>query len=168
MLRNRWLAAAGVVALALEAAPAMAAPVSAPAPGKAIILVPLKLTKLQDLSFGTVVSAPTSGTVSIDPTSGARTVSGGVTEVLSDVGQRATFDWAGSPNQQVSFSITPPASLSDGTGDSVTIAMNISSGTATVGPTGFVEVGVGGIIFLAANQPEGIYTNTFSVTANYN
>jgi hypothetical protein len=31
-----------------------------------------------------------------------------------------------------------------------------------------VQVGVGGTIGVNANQPDGIYTNTFDVTANYN
>ena len=50
------------------AAPAQAAPVAASpsAQAEALILIPLTLTKIDDLDFGTVISSPVSGTVS-DP-----------------------------------------------------------------------------------------------------
>ena len=91
-------------ALAATAAPGTAAPVAAPQPatGRALILIPLTLTKIDDLSFGTVVPSAMSGAVSINASTGARTIIGGVTGVPSDVGQRAYFGTAGSPNQQVS------------------------------------------------------------------
>ncbi|HEX6740531.1 MAG TPA: hypothetical protein VF079_01900, partial [Sphingomicrobium sp.] len=70
------------------AAPAAAAPVAAPTPaqGKALILVPLTLTKIDDLDFGTVVTSPVSGIVTINPATGARSFAGGATGVASDAG----------------------------------------------------------------------------------
>lgn len=152
--------------------PALAAPVSAPANGKAMLLVPLKLTKKQDLDFGTLVTSASAGSATIDPTSGALTPSGGVTPVAGTSGGAALFDFAGTANQQVTFSIgsSLPIQLSDGAGNNISLSsLTLSTTTATVDPTTLmVQVGVGGTINIAANQPDGTYTNTFTVTANYN
>src|SRR5688572_26308772 len=93
----------GLAGLAI-AAPAMAAPVSAPVPpqGRALLLIPLTLTKVQDIHFGSIVpSTTTAGFVSINATTGARTGSAGLTLMPADVGQRAQFAGAGTPGQQV-------------------------------------------------------------------
>ncbi len=66
-----------------------------PAQGKALILIPLTLTKVDDLDFGTVVTSPVSGIVTINPTTGARAFAGGATGMVSDAGHRALFAGAG-------------------------------------------------------------------------
>ena len=156
---------------AVASASAEAAPVSAPANGKAIILVPLKLTKVQDLDFGTVVTSAASGSVVVDPSTGVATPSGGVT-LVGSTSTAAQFDFAGTANQQVDFSVSSslPILLLDGVGDTLPLtALNLSATTATVDPTTLtVQVGVGGTIGVNANQPDGVYSNTFDVTANYN
>ena len=90
-------------ALAAAAVPAAAAPVAAPIPaqGKALILVPLTLTKVDDLDFGTVVTSPVFGIVTINPTTGARSFAGGATGVVSDAGHRALFAGARSEERRV-------------------------------------------------------------------
>jgi hypothetical protein len=107
----------------------------------------------------------------VDPSTGAATPSGGVT-LVGTTSTAAQFDFAGTANQQVDFSISSslPILLSDGVGDTLPLtALNLSTATATVDPTTLtVQVGVGGTIGVNANQPDGIYTNTFDVTANYN
>jgi hypothetical protein len=163
--------AAGVVAAAFASTVAEAAPVSAPANGKAIILVPLKLTKVQDLDFGTVVTSASAGSVTVDPSSGVASPSGGVT-LVGSTSAAAQFDFAGTANQQVNFSISSslPILLSDGAGNTLPLtALNLSATTATVDPTTLtVKVGVGGTIGVNANQMDGLYTGKFDVTANYN
>ena len=64
---RNFLLAAGLAAAV--AVPANAAPVSAStnAGGKALILIPLTLTRVADLEFGTVIESSTSGTVTIPP-----------------------------------------------------------------------------------------------------
>ena len=165
------IGAAGVGAALFGAAPADAAPVSAPANGKAVILIPLKLTKVQDLDFGTVVTSAASGQVVVDPSSGTATPSGGVT-VVGTTSAAAKFDFAGTANQQVNFSISSPLPilLSDGSGNTLPLtALNLSAATGTVDPTTLlVEVGVGGTINVNANQMDGTYTGQFDVTADYN
>ena len=149
-----------------------AAPVSSPTPppGRALLLIPLTLTKIDDLSFGSVIPSPVSGTVVIDASTGARTIAGGVTAVPSDVGQRAYFGGAGSPNQLVIVTVTAPAVLTNVVGDTLTVLALTLDGPPLrsihpVDRTFFF--GVGGIILVGADQPEGVYTSNYDVTANY-
>lgn len=159
-------------ALAAIATPCVAAPVSAPQPAnsRAILLVPLTLTKVNDLSFGTVVPSAVSGVVLINATTGARTMIGGVTGVSSDPGNRAYFGTAGSPNQQVILSLTQPVQLTSAAGDTIPVlALTLDGANVrTIDPTTrSFFFGIGGIILVNGNQPEGIYTATFDVTATY-
>lgn len=168
MRLTRLISAAAAFAIAAGSSPASAAN-TASADARALLLIPLTITKVQDLDFGTIVESSVAGTVTINAATGARTHNGGVTEVASDPGQRAVFDWAGTPGQQVNFDIAYPATLDDGAGNSVQVALlylQSSSGIADV--NGVVEVGVGGSLLISANQPAGSYSNTFTVTANYN
>lgn len=167
--RAKWMIAAMAAALA---APASAAPVAPDqnATGEVLILVPLTLTKLDDLDFGSAVTSSTSGMIAIDPATSARTLAGGVTGIPSDPGHRARFAGAGSPNQQVIVTVIPPAALANGTGDLIPLlALTVEGGPIhTIDATTRTFLfGVGGIIMVNANQPEGVYQATFNVTANY-
>jgi hypothetical protein len=164
------LAAAAFAGVIAMPAPASAATPTLNANGKALILVPLTLTKIDDLSFGSVIPSSVSGVVTINATTGARTFAGGVTGVPSDVGNRAYFGGAGTPNQQVIVTINPPAQLVSAASDTIDVLGLTQNGSAirTIDPvTRSFFVGIGGTLLIAANQPEGIYTGTFDVTANY-
>jgi hypothetical protein len=152
--------------------PGVAAPVAPnpPATGRALLLVPLKLTKIDDLDFGTVVPSSLTGAVSINAATGARTTIGGVTGLPSDIGRRGYFATAGSPNQLVIVNITQPLALTSVAGDSIPVLALTMDGAnvRTIDPTtrNFF-FGIGGIILVGADQPEGTYTATFDVTASY-
>ena len=168
---RKLLIAAATVATAF-ASPAAAAPVSANASGRALILVPLTITKIDDLDFGTMISGGTSGTVALNPTTSARTFAGGVTGVPSAPGHRARFGGAGTPNQLVVITVIPPAQLTNSNGDTIDVLAltldNAGNPIRTVDPvTRSYFVGIGGILNLSANQPDGDYSATFQVTANY-
>jgi hypothetical protein len=169
---RKFVIAAALAAVA--AAPAAAAPVSATkdASGKALILVPLTLTKIDDLDFGTMITSSSSGTVALDPATSARTFAGGVVGVASAPGHHAYFGGAGTPSQQVIVTIIPPAQLTNSNGDTISVLAltldNAGNPIRTIDPvTRTFFVGVGGILNLAANQPDGDYSATFQVTANY-
>ncbi len=162
------IAAAGA-ALGMSSA-AHAVPATTDSDGRALILIPLTLTKITDLDFGTVVPSSMSGVVTINATTGARTFAGGVIGVASDAGGRARFGGAGSPNQQVFVSVDQPAELTSVGGDVITVLALTMDGPAlrTVDPDSRAFfVGVGGILQIEADQPEGEYTADFEVTANY-
>lgn len=160
---------------AAAAAPAHAAPVAATpnATARALILVPLELTKIDDLAFGTVIpSKAVSGTVTINAKTGARTVSGGVADYPGDVGHRAYFGGAGSAGRQVIVEITQPDHLVSTTnaGDTIPVLALTLDGSPvrTINATTRTFFfGVGGIIQIGADQPEGLYESTFDVTATY-
>ena len=161
-------------AAAAMAAPALAAPVAAPTPasGKGLLLIPLTLTKIYDLSFGSVIPSSSSGVVTINATTGNRTFAGGVTGVASDAGNRAYFGGAGSPNQQVIMTMNAPAQLISTTNvaDTIDVLALTMDGSAirTIDPVSHAFfVGIGGTVQIGVNQPEGTYQATFDVTANY-
>jgi hypothetical protein len=158
-------------ALAVAAtSPAAGTPVSATknASGKALILVPLTLTKVYDLDFGAVVTSSSSGTVSVAADGSGQSVTGGVTAVASYPASRAEFAGAGTPNEQVNLFLAPPANLSDGNGNTMPISMSLQSTSVIIDSTRAFYVGVGGTVTVGANQPDGVYTGTFTVLAQYN
>jgi hypothetical protein len=165
---------AGAIAAAWTV-PAHAAPVSAlpQATGRALILVPLELTKIDDLAFGTVVPSKTvSGTVTINAKTGLRTVTGGVAAFPGDIGNRAYFGGAGSPGRQVIVEVTEPEHLvsTTNTADKIPVLALTLDGSPlrTINATTRTFFfAIGGIIEIAADQPEGLYESTFEVTATY-
>jgi len=148
---------------------AHAVPATTNADGRTLILVPLTLTKVEDLHFGTVVPSSVSGTVTIDAYTGARSFTGGVTGVASDAGYRAEFAGAGSPAQEVIITVDPPAVLTNALGDTITVLGMPIDGPSTrvIDDSRAFYVGVGGTVAIAADQPEGEYSADFTVTADY-
>jgi len=168
---RHFISAAALAAFAFSAAPS-AAQVAATndADGEALILIPLTLTKIDDLDFGAVVPSASSGQVTINAATGARSVSGGVTGVASDAGNRAYFGGAGSPNQLVLLALSPPVQLTNAGGDNIPVVGMTLDGppVRTIDPaTRAFFVGVGGTLGIAANQPEGEYSAQFWMTAIY-
>lgn len=164
------IGAASLAAAGLLSAPASAATPATQADGQALILVPLTLTKLDDLDFGSVIPSPVPGTVTINAATGARSFIGGVTGVPSDPGFRAYFAGAGTPSQQVLIALSPPVALTSGAGDTIPVLGLTLDGAPmrTVDPvTRAFFVGVGGSLQIAANQPQGVYSADFWVTAVY-
>jgi|KBSMisStandDraft_5_1062788.scaffolds.fasta_scaffold426474_2 hypothetical protein len=167
-----YLAAAA--ATLVVAAPAAAQSVaSATAKAKGVVVQPLTLAKVQDLDFGTVVSSAASGTVTIDPDSGARSTVGGVTGVPSYPGGRGLFQGNGTAGVNVQLSLSGPAVLVSTTNplDTVTATNWLldsgNSTTRTIGSTGLFNVGVGATFGIGANQPAALYQADFTVTAVY-
>ena len=159
-------------ALLTAATPLAAAPVSAPTqpPARALLLIPLTLTKVQDIHFGDIVpSTTTGGWVAINAVTGARTGSAGLTLMPTDIGQRGRFAGAGTPGQQVIMALTPPTQLTNPAGDTLDVLALTLDGptTRTIAADHTFYVGVGGTIFVAANQPEGLYSATYDLTADY-
>ncbi|HEX3677466.1 MAG TPA: DUF4402 domain-containing protein [Sphingomicrobium sp.] len=172
MHTRKLLIAAAIAAIAVPS-PALAVPSNtASADGKALLLMPLTLTKIDDLDFGTIISSNSSGTVALNATSGARTFAGGVSGVPSAAGHHAYFGGSGTGGQQVVVVVVPPTQLTDINGDTIDVlALTLDNGgnpIRMIDPTArSFFVGVGGILDIAANQPDGVYSATFQVTANY-
>lgn len=167
---RKLVCVAAAAATALTAVPAAAVPAVTDATSEALVLIPLTLTRIDHLEFGTLIPSAAPGTVTINATTGARTVAGGVTEVASDAGNRAYFGGAGSPGQQVLMALSPPVELVSIAGDAIPVLGMTLDGPAmrTVDPVARTFfVGVGGTLQIAADQPEGDYSADFSLTAIY-
>jgi hypothetical protein len=151
---------------------------TATAEARGTVLQPLTLTNTEELDFGTVLSSAVAGTVAINADDGSRSVTGGVTDIPLDAGQRAEFVGVGTNGQQVVLTLSNlPANLARvGGGANVAVnswdldggAANDTSQTRTIADVnGVFLVGVGAEFDIAANQQAGLYTASFDLTATY-
>jgi hypothetical protein len=160
------------LAATLVATPAVAQQRTASGQARGVVLSPLSLQNVAPLDFGTVATSNALGTVTIDAETGVRTVGGGVTAVPSTP-SRARFDGLGQAGQTVVLTLAPPTGnvIVDAANDSITVnSMTLDASNATtrvIGAGGNFSVYVGGAFGLAANQPNGVYSGTFTLTADY-
>jgi hypothetical protein len=161
---------AAAAATLLAATPAIAQQASDTATAKGIVLQSLTLVRASDLDFGTVapdVNNP--GTVTINADTGARSTGGSVV-ALPGPFSRASFNGAGNAGNLVQLTLNQPAGgvISSGT-NTVGAVLNLDSGgtTRTIPAGGTFTVYVGGVFSIAANQPSGLYSATFDLTADY-
>lgn len=161
------LAGAGLAtSVALLASPAFAA--SAGGPTEAVIVSPLSLVNTDDLDFGTIVRGATAGTVTINANTGARTVTGGAV-AAGGTPKRAAFVGVGRPGILSFVSIGPAPTLSNGTGGTMTTTLAVEGGGGLIlfPGSGVQTFRVGGTLAVGANQQEGNYTGTFTMTVVY-
>ena len=157
-----------VVAL-LAASPVRAAE---PMTSKALILKPFVLTKLSDLSFGTIIPTGSAEFVEIDPDTGSRTMSNEAMRVTSDEGYRARFASSGFNNNLVLIKLVGPRNLVNAAGNLLKVnRLELDDNNKTVrrltSTSQVFFVGVGGEIYIRPNQEDGVYTGTFTLTATY-
>jgi len=131
------------------------------------ILAPIALSKTQDLDMGTVIPGASAGQVVLDAGTGAQNVTGGVLYAGS-TGQPANFSVTGAPNH--AFNVSFAASTITLTGSAGTMSLSLASSLtnpASFTGAGTATLGVGGTLAVGANQAEGNYTGTFTVTVAY-
>lgn len=161
--------ACAVAALALISAPANAVAPAAQATASAKIYRPLTISLVQNLDFGTIVLAGPgawSGEVVSMSQAGAVTCGGGTNLTCSGSPQPAKYHLVGTNNAIVTvsspgFNLTGPGTLAFTPNAPATV--NLGAAGATTG----VDFGIGGSITLASTTPDGVYSGTFNVTANY-
>lgn len=140
---------------------------SATASGNAAarIIAPITLTAVNTLHFGTMFNN-VGGTVTVTP-AGGRSAVGVNLSALAPLHTAGSFDVGGEAG--LTYTITLPA---DGT-------VTIASGANTMAINGFnynaaatltvpETFTVGAVLTVAAGQPSGTYTGTYSVTVAYN
>ena len=99
-----------LTALALAsmfAAPAHAERVNATGTSQATVVAPLSLIKIRDLNFGRIAARTTAGTVTVDPDTGACTVTG---PILS-VGGCGFSEFAGMGSRRMNVRIQIPTTV---------------------------------------------------------
>ena len=170
MMRYTLLVAAFAASIAT---PALAQQANATANAKGTVLQALTLVNKSDLDFGTVApdfSNP--DVVSIDANSGARTIANGFVVGLPGLYTRAQFDGNGTPGKTVAVSLGQPAGGVVTSGGNVVAAVLKLDSASAAGPLvipagGVFSTYVGGDFTIGANQPSGVYTAQFTVTAVY-
>ncbi len=142
---------------------------SATAIVRANIQVPLSITKMSDLNFGTTIATPLAGKVTVDPF-GVRTATGGVVLANTSVFgvSAAAFQVNGEAN--TTFSVVLPASAQMIFGAfSMLVDGFVTDGAPyKLSVNGGQRLGVGASMTVGANQAPGLYSGSFTVTVAYN
>jgi hypothetical protein len=151
---------------------------TAPGTARGVVLQTHTLENETDLDFGIVTTDGVSaGTVSIEASSaGARATGGGVLPLPSTF-HAARFVGLAAPLQEVTLTVTPPlggvlisASGAEITVNSLSLDVDYGGGTTQTRSTnssGSFTAHVGGVFGLLANQPVGVYSGEFNLTATY-
>lgn len=151
----------------MAGAPALAA--GASGNGRAVTLRPLSIVNTRALDFGTMLRPTAAGTVIINPTNDARTVTGPIT-LAGGTPQAAQFFTYGGPSQFVQITRGPLPVLSRvGGGATMNVTQLTLNGPTTrfLNAAGLLDLRVGGTLAVAANQLPGTYQGTFQITATY-
>ena len=131
---------------------------------------PLTISKVQNLDFGVIVltGASFAGEVVSISQAGAVTCgsSPGVLLTCSGAPQAAKYHLVGTNNAIVTvtspgFNLTGPGTLAFTSNAPATVNLG-ASGSSTG-----VDFSIGGSITLASTTPDGVYSGTFAVTADY-
>lgn len=182
-LQRMWRGLCALLALAcagLITAPAQAQTASTTGAAQAAIVEPLALLKLQDLRFGRMAVSPTAGTVTVNPNTGACTVTGGVIST----GSCGYAEFGGQGVRRMRVRIQLPTTITlTGPGGATMVANNLTLGLAPdltqlpgapgnpryeiASNSGIFTFRVGARLNVGANQAPGIYTGTFAVTVQY-
>jgi hypothetical protein len=131
----------------------------------------LGVSKVSDLQFGIVSRPKTSGTVTLDPNTGVRTVTGGAVGFASPPPTLASFEITGEGGQAFSVSLPSTLQLGGPTNLNVHTTTNLSGTPVlsnSLGGVGTFTLKVGGSFPIANGSLTGTYSGTFSVTVNYN
>jgi hypothetical protein len=166
-LLRRLLAAA--LALCAPAA-AVGAPVADTAAGNALILLPISVVKTEDMDFGFLAVGATAGTAVLEPNADVLSTTGGVTAIGGSP-HSAEFAGAAQSSAVVNIKVqNQPVTLTRVGGTETMILNNLTlqgqSKRALAKAQSF-KFRVGGTLNVAANQVEGVYNGTFTVTVQY-
>jgi spore coat protein U-like protein len=132
----------------------------------AVLAAPISIVNNGPLSFGTLVRA--SGTVTVSPT-GLRASSGPLL-LASHPGSAALFTVSG--HNQMTYTVTLPAGAVLSHGASTMIIDSFTSQPSTLphagqlGSSGTQTLTVGATLHVSQTQVTGTYSGTFSVTVN--
>jgi hypothetical protein len=170
-MRNVLKVALGAAALSAIASTAFAqASATVTTTGTATIIQPIALTQSAPLTFGTIIKGG-ANTITIDKSTGARTITGAGTAVGTVAGGRAVYTITGEGGQAYSLTVGTLTMASGGNTLPVTLTPSIATSgnlTGTVGSTATLAFGIGGAIVLSSATATGAYSGTFTVQVAYN
>lgn len=132
-------------------------------------LKPLVLTKVQDLSLGTITLGPGAWSNAIVSISQAGVVSCNPNVTCTGAVAAATYNVQGSKQQAVRISV-PNLTLTNQTDPTQTLSMTTSApATLVLANSGFPgsDFSIGGSVTLNSTTSGGTYVGTFNVTVDY-
>jgi|KBSMisStaDraftv2_1062788.scaffolds.fasta_scaffold39844_3 hypothetical protein len=160
-----------IIALALMA-PATMARAAGPAVQSnvtAAIILPVTVTKLEDMDFGSL-AVTTAGTAVLEPNADTFSTTGGVTQV-GGAPQCAEFVGASKDSSVVNIKVpNKPSTLTRIGGTETMTVTNFTlqgQNKRTLAKQASFTFRVGGTLNVAANQVQGTYVGTFDVTVQY-
>ncbi len=153
--------ASSVIAAAMLSSGAQAA--TATGTARVEILVPVQLSTVTNLDFGLVAAGAASGTVVLPTASNTRTCTS-VTCV--GTATRGSFQVTNASNGQTIQLSATNATLT-GAGTNMLVTTSLSNSSIVFNSSSLQTVFVGGSLAVGTNQAAGVYTGSFTVTADY-
>jgi hypothetical protein len=166
----RFSAFLGLLTISLPSA-AWAAPVRASpkAQGQVTLVKPLTLQRVNDLDFATL-GVTTGGTATIDPLTGAMSVSGGLVRLVGTPSP-ARYAGAATKNTVVNIKVPKQAVLITRFGGTETLSVSNftldGQDKRTLAQSGSFIFAVGAQITVPAGTVDGLYTGEIDVTIQY-
>ena len=161
-----------LIALAVALLPGMAMAATSTGTGDAHAKVVEAVAVTQDsgeeLNFGTMIAPETAQTVTVD-SSGSRTASDSSILVTdsSNAPRAGGFTITGPTGQSITVTLPNNAQISNGT-QTMTISSftGTNTGSQTI-PAGGLSLDVGGTLAVGADQAQGTYNGTYTITVTY-
>jgi len=166
-MKKILISAGALAALALSTPAFAATSNTASANATVNIVSPLSVVKNTDLNFGTIVG-PFAGEVVHVDSAGTRTCPVTLTCSGATV-TAASFTVSGTKSQGIT--LTLPSSVTLNGSVSGTLSVDLSgdepAASQTLNASGNYTLNIGGKLTIPSGTVDGVYSNTFSVTANY-
>ena len=156
------IAGAAVTSAGIYSASTFAASITSTA--DANVIAPMTITETTVLNFGDIAEDGTGGTVTLDATTGNRSVTLGATAVTGGADARGVYTLGGVSGKAYSISI-PDINLQNGLINLPATFTHTASGTL---PAATEVIGVGGTVSLSAGQAPGLYQGDYTITVDYN
>jgi hypothetical protein len=164
---KKLLISAGALAALALSTPAFAAN-TASANATVNIVSPLSLTNDTELNFGTVVG-PFAGEAIHVAASGTRDPCPATVTCSGDASvSAASFTLTGTPNQAVVLTIPNTVTLNGSVSGTLSVSLAGDKPTnPTLDSSGNATFAIGGVLTIPSGTVDGVYSNTFNVTADY-
>jgi hypothetical protein len=163
---KKLLISAGALAALALSTPALAATSNTASANATVNIVsPLSLVNNTGLNFGTVVG-PFAGEVVHVDTAGARTCPGTLT--CSGSPTAASFTVTGTAGQPLTLTIPNSVTLNGSVSGTLSVDLSTDKpANPTLNGSGSASFAIGGKLTIPNGTVDGVYSNTFNVTANY-
>jgi len=143
------------------------------------IIVPMTITQVTPLHFGTVNTLTgVAGTVLLPSNSITRVATGVATSPVAPAATNASYTVTGTLSSTYSLTLPATTNVTSAVAESVPMTITLMTArfngaaadaiTSTLSTDGTDSFTLGGTLTVAASQKAGIYTGTFAVTVDYN